>query len=365
MTSFGIPKTNQSGAYFIAEIGANHDQSFDRLMRLIDLAKSCGADAIKLQHLTPQGLGSRTGFDQALAKYGNQISQHSAFKIHPIDAYSRAEISRDWTAKVREKCDNEGLDFISSPYGHDDLNHIEPYVDSVKIGSGEISNLELVEAARLTGLTVLLSTGASTIEEVERAVSLFSGDFNQLVLMQCNSDYSGGGSAVDHLNLRVLSHYRLLWPEVTLGVSDHTRGIEPILAAVALGAEVIERHFTDDCSRPGADHKIALTPPEWEGMVHSTRECERALGSAIKRVEANERRARITQRRALRATRDLEVGEVIDRSMVSALRPAPPGSLSADCLSDVLGRMLIAPVSKSDELLWAHLDDSGRSNEWA
>lgn len=356
MPSRRLTELRHSGrTYFIAEIGANHDQSFERLGRLIELAKSSGADAIKLQHLTPEALGSRQGFDEVLTAFGSQISQHTAFKIHPLDAYRGAQIDRAWTDEVASICAAASLDFLSSPYSLDDLEHIVPHVSAIKLGSGELSNLELIRAARETGLPVLLSTGASNLDEVALAVEYFSDDPSQLILMQCNSDYSGSTDAARHLNLRVLSTYRLIWPHVNVGLSDHTLSIEAINVAIGLGAVVVERHFTDDSDRPGADHKIAMEPDSWLRMVESVRRCEQVLGSGVKQVEINEARSRITQRRSLRASRDLAVGDELSRDDISVLRPAPPTGIPADKLDEVVGRKLARPLQASESLTWQHL----------
>lgn len=341
--------------YFIAEIGANHDQSFDRLVRLVTLAKSAGADAIKLQHLTAKNLGSKRGFDEVVAQFGNQISQHDAFKIHPVDAYQRAEIDKEWTRAIASLCKDLEIDFLSSPYSLSDLEHIAPYVDAIKLGSGELTNIELIQATRDLGLPVILSTGASNLNEVCNAVELFASNFRQLVLMQCNSDYSGATTALRHINLKVLSQYRLMWPHVDLGISDHTRAEEVISLAIGLGALVVERHFTDDTSRAGADHKIAMEPDAWSRMIQSARRSVEILGTGNKRVEPNESRSRITQRRALRAARDIEVGELLSRVDLSVLRPAPPTAIQADFLGSVVGTALAIPIKKDEILTWNHV----------
>lgn len=341
--------------YFIAEIGANHDQSFDRLVKLVSLAKSAGADAIKLQHITANNLGSKRGFDEVVAQFGNQISQHNEFQIHPVDAYRRAEINKDWTRDVASLCNELEIDFLSSPYSLSDLEHIAPYVDGIKLGSGELTNIELIQATRDLGLPVILSTGASTLNEVCNAVELFSSNFRQLVLMQCNSDYSGAATALSHTNLKVLSQYKLMWPCVDLGISDHTSADEVISLAIGLGALVVERHFTDNVSRPGADHKIAIEPETWSQMIRSAKRSVEILGCGNKKVEPNEIRSRITQRRALRAARDMELGEVLNRADLSVLRPAPPTAIQADLLWSVLGTSLAIPIKQDEILTWDHI----------
>jgi N-acetylneuraminate synthase len=145
--------------------------------------------------------------------------------------------------------------------------------------------------------------------------------------MQCNTNYTGSIENFQHVNLRVLQTYGVLFPDAVLGLSDHTPGHATALGAVALGARVIEKHFTDDNSRPGPDHAFAMTPAAWREMVERTRELESALGDTCKVVEENERQSAVVQRRALRATRKIAAGEVIDTEAIAALRPCPPGGI--------------------------------------
>jgi N-acetylneuraminate synthase len=159
-----------------------------------------------------------------------------------------------------------------------------------------------------------------------------------LCIMQCNTNYTGGRENFDHVHLRVLQTYALLFPDAVLGLSDHTRGHATVLGAVALGARAIEKHFTDDNGRTGPDHGFAMTPASWREMVERTRELEAALGTTAKVVEANERDAAVVQRRALRAARDIARGETIDAGAIVALRPCPAGALTPVERTAVEGR---------------------------
>ncbi|MRR31239.1 N-acetylneuraminate synthase, partial [bacterium] len=153
----------------------------------------------------------------------------------------------------------------------------------------------------------------------------------------------------------VLKTYGLMYPEVVLGLSDHTPGHAAVLGAVALGARVIEKHFTDDNDREGPDHKFALDPKAWAELVENTRRLERALGSAEKFVADNEQQTYIVQRRCLRAARDLKAGEVVTREMLSVLRPAVPGAILPQEIPLVIGTRILADIPSGKEICWTDL----------
>jgi N-acetylneuraminate synthase len=204
---------------------------------------------------------------------------------------------------------------------------------------------------------VLLATGASDVEDVKRAVREISRLNQQLVLMQCNTNYTGRKENFRHIHLRVLESYRAIFPSAVLGLSDHTTGHATVLGAVALGARVIEKHFTDDNRREGPDHPFSMTPQTWRDMVDRTRELEMALGSAEKRIEANEQETVIVQRRCLRATEDLPEGSVLRPNMLEALRPAPRDAILPFDLDRIVGKKLTRTLKAGEHLTWADVTD--------
>ena len=155
--------------------------------------------------------------------------------------------------------------------------------------------------------------------------------------MQCNTNYTASPENYDHIHLNVLKTYATMFPEVVLGLSDHTHGDATVLGAVTLGARVIERHFTDDNNRTGPDHKFALNPADWAHMVEETRLLERALGSPDKFIAGNEQETKVVQRRCLRAARDIKAGETFTREMIDVLRPATPGAIKPYEIANVIG----------------------------
>lgn len=337
--------------YFIADIAANHDGDLERAKKLIDLAKEAGADAAKFQNFHAAGIVSDYGFKHL----GGQQSHQASWKRSVFEVYQSASVPDDWTPILKNYCDNAGIEYFSSPYDFAATDLLDDYVRAHKIGSGEIDWVETLEYIASKGKPVLLATGACDIGEVQRAVHAILRLNSQLVLMQCNTNYTASAENYKHINLNVLKTYAQMFPEVILGLSDHTAGYTTVLGAVALGARVIEKHFTDDNLREGPDHHFAMNPVSWRAMVDATRELENALGSGDKTVAENERETVIIQRRCLRAARDLKAGETLTREMIAVLRPATPGAILPSELSQVIGTRLMNDIQTGKELTWMDL----------
>jgi N-acetylneuraminate synthase len=233
---------------------------------------------------------------------------------------------------------------------------LDPYVPAQKIGSGEVTWIEALEYIAKKGKPVLLATGASDMGEVTRAVRAILNINKNLVLMQCNTNYTASLENFGYINLNVLKSYAVMFPEVVLGLSDHTPGHATVLGAVALGACAIEKHFTDDCTREGPDHPFSMDPDSWAEMVENTRRLERALGSTDKFVAGNEQETVVVQRRCLRAAREIKAGEVFTREMVDVLRPAPREAIMPYDLDKVLGLKARADIPAGKELRWSLLE---------
>jgi sialic acid synthase SpsE len=337
--------------YFIADISANHDGDLERAKLLIHLAKEAGADAAKFQNFQAPEIVSDFGFQSM----GGQVSHQSTWKKSVFQVYQDASIPFEWTPILKEECDKVEIHYFSSPYDFEAIDMLDPYVPAYKVGSGDITWLEALERMAKKGKPVILSTGASDIGEVQQAVHMILAINEQLVLMQCNTNYTASLENFDHIHLRVLNTYQIMFPKVILGLSDHTSGHATVLGAVALGARVIEKHLTDDNSRIGPDHPFSMTPKNWREMVDRTRELERALGSADKRVGENERETVIIQRRCLRARREIRNGEKLSREMIDVLRPAIPGAILPHEIEKVIGSRALDDIPAGKELNWTDL----------
>ena len=340
--------------YFIADIAANHDGSLDRAIMLIRLAKEAGADAAKFQNFQAPKIVSDYGFTHMNA----QVSHQAKWKKSVSEVYAEASIPFEWTPILKAACDEVGIDYFSSPYDFEAVDMLDSYVPAYKIGSGDITWIEAVERMAEKGKPVLLATGASDIGDVQRAVHAILDINPQLVLMQCNTNYTAEDGNFDNIQLNVFNTYRSMFPDVILGLSDHTHGHATVLGAVALGARVVEKHFTDDNHRVGPDHPFAMNPESWAAMVTATRQLERALGSGDKIVTANEQETVVIQRRCLRAAREIEPGEIMTREMIDVLRPATQGAIKPYEISDVIGLTALVRIHGGQELRWTQFGTS-------
>lgn len=323
--------------YFIADIAANHNGDLQRAKDLIYLAAEAGADAAKFQHFEAAKIVSDYGFND----YKGQNSHQSKWKKSVFDIYDDASLPRDWTAELKVTCVDAGIHFFSAPYDFDAVDLLNDIgVPAHKVGSGDITWTEILGKIAESRKPVLLASGASDIADVARAMDFLTDYDIPLCLMQCNTNYTGNLENLRYVNLNVLKTYATLWPDVVLGLSDHTPNHATVLGAVALGARVIEKHFTDNKSSEGPDHIFSMDPKDWREMVDRTRELESALGSTRKFVAENERETVVLQRRCLRLTQDLMAGTVLEKKHLEALRPAPPDAVMPYDLDGVLGRKL-------------------------
>jgi sialic acid synthase SpsE len=337
--------------YFIADIAANHDGDLERAKMLIRLAKEAGAEAAKFQNFRAPKIVSDYGFKHM----DSQVSHQAKWKKRVFEVYQGASIPFEWTLTLAEECKEAGIDYFSSPYDFEAIDWLDPYVEIYKAGSGEIDWIEALERMAAKGKPFFVATGAATIGEVQRAVHAILKINKQLVLMQCNTNYTASPQNYDHLHLNVLKTYATMFPDVILGLSDHTHAVAPVLGAVTLGARVIERHFTDSNDREGPDHKFAMNPENWARIVEETRILERALGSADKFIAGNEQETAVIQRRCLRAARDIKAGKVFTREMIDVLRPATPGAIKPHEIQDVIGTKALTYLPKGKELRWTDL----------
>lgn len=338
--------------YFIADIAANHDGDLDRAKKLIELAKESGADAVKFQHHDVTKYVSDYGFKNLGGKFSHQLKwEKSIFQV-----YKDAEVPTSWTTELKKFCDDLTIDFFSTPYDLDMVSHLEKLVPAFKIGSGDVAWEAMLEKIAKTGKPVLFATGAATLAEVIRAVEVISAYNDQILLMQCNTNYTASLDNFKYINLRVLETYKTLYPDMVLGLSDHTPGHVTTLGAVALGARAIEKHFTDDISRPGPDHGFSMDPKTWREMVDSTRYLEASLGSSIKKVEDNESETVILQRRAIRVIKDLKAGEVLTADMIQFQRPCPADAIHPNDVAKLLNRNVAKNITNGDFLRLEHFN---------
>jgi len=314
--------TKNSPTYFIADIAANHDGDIDRALKLIELAAEAGANAAKFQHFRAETIVSNKGFEDL----GAGIAHQSKWKKSVVQVYKEAELPLSWTDQLKSKCNEVGLDFFSAIYDENYLEILKEDMPFFKIGSGDITWAQMLAKTAEIGKQIFIATGASTIKDVKAAMKILLSFNIDVCLMQCNTNYTGDSNNFSFANLRVINEYRSLFPEAILGLSDHTLTSTTTLAAVALGATVVEKHFTDDRQRSGPDHFFSLDFNLWCKMVSEVRELEATLGDGTKKVEENEKESQIVQRRAARVNRRVEAGKTILNKDIVFLRPCPIGA---------------------------------------
>jgi N-acetylneuraminate synthase len=334
------------GLYFIADIGANHDGSIDRAFKLIELAKESGADAAKFQNFKAEKIVSKYGFENMVEKFSHQ----SNWKKSVYEVYEEASLNDEWTLKLKQKCEEVGIDYFTSPYDFESVDNVDPFVDLYKIGSGDITWLEIIEYIAKKNKPIILATGASDLEDVQRAMSVLESYTNTIVLMQCNTNYTGNPDNFNYINLNVLKTYARIYPDVILGLSDHTIGHSTVLGAISLGARIFEKHFTDDNNREGPDHKFAMNPDSWREMVVRSNELYVSLGDGIKIVEPNEEKSQMVQRRSIRVNKEMKAGEIIKYEDMEFLRPITEDGFPPYKINELIGKKVIKDILKGEHL---------------
>ena len=325
-----------SPTYFIADIAANHDSDLERAKNLIYLAKESGADAVKFQHFLAQKIVSDYGFQNL----GQQSSHQSKWNKSVFEIFKQFECNREWTLELIDTAKKAGIHFFTTPYDFEAIDLMNKYIPAYKIGSGDISWINFIEEIAKLEKPVLLATGASDLEDVQRAIKSILKYNKQLVLMQCNTNYTGSLENFKYLNLNVLKTFSKLYPGIILGLSDHTPFHSSVLGAITLGARVIEKHFTDNNDNIGPDHPFSMNPKTWREMIDRARELQYALGDGIKKIEKNEETTAIIQRRCLRLAKNKMAGDIIDKDDIEILRPCPEGSFEPYEINKVIGKKL-------------------------
>ena len=331
-----------SSTYFVAEIGSNFDGDLNRAINLIKLAKKAGANAAKFQHYTANSLVSDAGFSKL-----NLNSHQKNWKKSVFETYDKASLNVAWTSKLADECKKQNLDFMTSPYSFDLLEKTIKYMPAIKIGSGDITYHELIKRMIKFEKPILLATGASNMKDVESAMKIIYGKV-PVCIMQCNTNYEANKMHYKDQNLNVLKTYKEIWPKAQLGLSCHMKTNLGVIAAVTMGARIIEKHFTDDNSRQGPDHKFALDFNEFKEMVDSIRSLEKMLGDGHKKIEDNEKSTYFLQRRSLVVKKDLKKGDILQEDNIEALRPYFKDGFEPYCKDFLLGKTIKEDIAKGN-----------------
>jgi sialic acid synthase SpsE len=331
--------------FIIAEAGVNHNGSFTLAKQLVDLAAECGVDAIKFQTFVTDHVESKSALKPSYF-VGRESEEDKK-------AFSRSlELSFESFAELKKHAELKGVIFLSTacdPVSLDFLVNLG--VSAVKIGSSDTNNFPLLRKAARTGLPIILSTGISTMEGVRSAIDdLRENHCDQLIVMQCTSSYPIQPSDV-HLNVMQTYMDQFFCP---VGLSDHTMGIHVAMAAAALGASIIEKHFTISRHLPGVDHPASLEPREMRELVEGIRAIESAFGKSEKSILPVEEEYVITMRKSIVAARDLPAGTVLSSNDLLVKRPGtgiPPSEIDR-----LIGKRLKVPVNNDELLSWEMLE---------
>ena len=320
--------------FIIAEAGVNHNGRMDLAKRLIDAAKTAGADAVKFQTFKAERLA---GASAPKAAYQLQTTAHDESQQEML---RRLELSEADHRELMAYCAAQDMLFLSTPFEEESADLLERLgVSAFKLPSGELTNLPLLEHVARKGKPMIMSTGMATLAEVETAVRTITARGNDtLVLLHCVSQYPADPSAV---NLRAMRTMMDAFSR-PVGYSDHTMGIEIALAAVAMGACVIEKHLTLDRTLPGPDQRASLEPDEWAALVRGIRKIEAALGHGRKEPAPGEAETAAVARKSLVAACDIPRGRILSESLIAVKRPGT--GLPPSMMQEVIGRVVIKHI---------------------
>lgn len=330
--------------YVIAEAGSNHNRDLDTARRLIDVAAESGADAVKFQTYTAEGLYStKTPTMSYLTKGELLADQESVF-----DMIKRIEIPWEWHDTLAEHTRAAGIDFLSTPFEEKAVDLLESLaVPAYKIASYEVNHLPLIEHCAKTGKPLIISTGMASLADIERALDTANAaGATQIVLLHCAINYP---PRFEDLNLRAIQTLAGAFG-VPIGWSDHTMGHTADVVAVALGACVVEKHYTLDRDQDGPDHPFAMEPAELTAMVTAIREAEQSLGSPVKRVTEAEQEMFRLGRRSLVAAHDLRAGQPLSADDIAVKRPGY--GIAVHERDHVVGRRPSRDIEADEILTW-------------
>ena len=330
--------------FVIAEAGVNHNGNMALGKKLIDVALEAGADAVKFQTFIADNV---VVHDAPTADYQKEnTGLNNQYKM-----IKEMELSSDDFKELAEYSKNKGILFLSSPFDKESVDLLDKIgVPIFKIASGEITNYPLVEYIARKGKPIILSTGMSSLGEIENALEIIhSQGLNEVVLLHCVTSYP---ALIEDLNLKVIQTLKHAF-KCPVGFSDHTIGITASLVAVTLGACIIEKHFTVDKNLPGPDHSMSLSPNELKELVNSIRRVEKALGDGIKRLTPLEAEIQRVVRRSIVSTVYIPKGMIITESMISIKRPS--GGIEPKYYDLAIGKKAKRDIKPGELLYWSDL----------
>lgn len=339
--------------YIIAEAGVNHDGDLEKAMRLIDVAADSGADAVKFQAFRASQMASSSA-----PKAAYQLERTDAGQSQ-MEMLQQYELSREAFEMLAEHARARGIDFICTPFDDESVDLVaDLHPAAIKVSSGDLTNHPLLRRIASKGYPVILSSGMSTLGEIEDALQVVRAAKPPLVIvLHCTSNYPASPESV---NLRAMDTIRRAFA-VPVGYSDHTTGLEIPIAAAALGACVIEKHFTLNKKDAGPDHAMSLEPDELQALVRSVRVVELALGDGIKRVVDSEVDTRVAARKSIHLSESVQAGEVLSLEKLRFMRPG--NGIPPSMTDFVIGRRARYALPKGHQLRFSDIDEAAESRE--
>lgn len=330
---------NEMSVYIIAEAGVNHNGSFELACKLVDAAKEAGVDCIKFQTFKSKNLVSHTA---QKAEYQKDTTGEGS----QVDMLKKLELSFEEFLALKDYCDRVGICFLSTPFDFDSIDFLNSIdMPFWKIPSGEVNNYPYLVALAKTRKPVVMSTGMCDLSEIQEAINVLQENgTDEIKLLHCNTEYP---TPFEDVNLRAMQTMAAAFG-LEVGYSDHTNGIEVPIAAAALGATVIEKHFTLDRNMEGPDHKASLEPDELAKMVSSIRNIEKALGNGDKTPSPSEKKNITVARKSIVAAKSIKAGEILTVENVTVKRPGT--GISPMKWNKVLGRRAVRDFEE-DELI--------------
>jgi len=334
----------KKGVFIIAEAGVNHNGDVNLAYKLIDEAKEAGADAVKFQTFKAEKVLSK------YTKMADYQKKNLGKEVSQIEMVKSLELSYNDFEKLKNYCDEKGIIFLSSPFDKESVDFLDKLVPYYKIPSGEIVNYPYLKHIASKNKPIIMSTGMANLSNVEKALDTIYSVNNtvEIYLLHCTTNYP---CPYDEVNLKAMLTLKEVF-KLPVGYSDHTLGIEVPIAAVAIGAQIIEKHFTLDKNLLGPDHKASLEPNELKAMVNAIRNIEKALGNGIKKPNKSEKEIEKVVRKKLVATRDIKSGETISEKDI-AIKRSNIG-LSPDFLEVIIGKKIIKNIKEDEGFTWEH-----------
>ena len=324
--------------YIIAEAGVNHNGNLKIAKEMVLAAKQAGADAIKFQTFVTENLVTRN------AQTAEYQKQNTGKQETQFEMLKKLELSYEDYRELKEVCSEAGIEFLSTPFDIESIKILEKLdIDKFKVPSGEITNYPYLVQIAQTGKPVIMSSGMCTWTEIADAVQVLRAHgTTELSLLHCTTEYP---APYDEVNLKVINAMQEKF-EVTVGYSDHTQGIEIAVAAVAMGAEIIEKHFTLSRDMEGPDHKASLEPEELKAMVQAIRNVEKAIGNSEKRPSQSEIQNMKIVRKSIVAKRDIKAGELFSEKNLTTKRPGT--GISPMMWETVIGHTAVRNFEKDE-----------------